>query len=174
MKLKNLLLFTLLVFSLTLNAQIIKSKLDVVGGISAREYIHGGIRYQYTDITQLGIYIGNDLELQPTENIATFSIDHMIHFGSLSFYSNRPVWYARQGFTHLKNHLGDHKTRKYSYINFSAGRELTFNDRLGVNADLGFIWQVREYREVDSPLEAPVNTNFRLFPLARVQIFLSF
>jgi hypothetical protein len=174
MKLKNLLLFTLFVFSLTVNAQIIKSKLDIVGGISAREYVHGGVRYQYTDITQLGVYVGNDLEIRADENITTFSIDHMIHFGSLSFYSNRPVWYARQGYTYSRNHLGDHETRKYSYFNFAAGRELAFNDWLGVNADLGFIWQFREYREVEPPLEAPINTNFRLFPLARIQIFLSF
>lgn len=174
MRIKNILLLTLLGFSFNLNAQIIKSKLDFVGGISAREYVHGGIRYQYTEITQLGFYVGNDMEIRAEENITTFSVDHMIHFGELSFYTNRPVGYARQGFTYSKNNLGAHETRKYSYFNFSGGREFAFNDWLGANVDLGFIWQFREYREVEPPLEAPINTNFRIFPLARVQLFLSF
>lgn len=171
---RKLLLIIAVTLSVGLNAQIIQSRLDIVGGISAREYVHGGIRYQYTEITQLGLYVGNDLEIRTSENITTFSVDHMIHFGELNFNTNRPEWYARQGYTFSKNHLGDHQTRKYSYLNFSAGRELAFNDWLGVNADLGFVWQIREKIEENPPLEAPINTNFRLYPLARVQVFLSF
>lgn len=174
MKTKTKLLIVLCVFTYSLKGQIIKSKLDIVGGISAREYVHGGIRYQYTEITQLGLYVGNDLEIRSTENITTYCLDHMIHFGEVSFITNRPVWYARQGYTFSVNQVDANIKQKFSYLNFSIGREVGINDWLGVNGDLGFIWQFREYREQTPPLEAPVNTNFRIFPLARVQLFLSF
>ena len=84
------------------SGQIIKTRLDFVGGISAREYLHGGIRYQYTDITQFGAYYGGDVGVY-SEIISTWSLDHMIHFGKLGFYTNRPVWYARQGFTPISS-----------------------------------------------------------------------
>jgi hypothetical protein len=171
------LIITSLLFLLTNligNAQIIKSKLDVVGGISAREYAHIGLRYQYAEIAQLGVYVGNDLEINANEAIGTFCIDNMIHFGKLNFFSNRSVWYARQGYTYLKNRIDADETRKYSYIDLSLGREFPFSNRLGVNVDFGLIWQFREYHEKNPPLEAPINTNFRTYPLARVQLYYSF
>lgn len=174
MRTKTTLIAAFLLLSFCLKGQIIKTKLDITGGISAREYVHGGIRYQYTEITQFGFYVGNDMEIRSTENIMTYCLDHMLHFGELSFHSNRPVWYARQGYTLSVNQVDANKKHKYSYLNFSLGREIGINDWLGVNADLGFIWQFREYREETPPLITPVNTNFRLFPLARVQLFLSF
>ena len=100
-----------------LQSQIIKSKLDVVGGISAREFIHGGLRYQYTEITQLGFYVGNDLEIRNDENNTTYCIDHMVHFGNHSYRTNRPAWYARQGYTLSKNVYGDYKAFNYNYFN---------------------------------------------------------
>jgi hypothetical protein len=155
-------------------AQIIKSKLDIVGGLSAREYFHIGARYQYAEIAQLGVYVGNDLELNSSEAISTFCIDNMIHFGKLSYYSNRPVWYARQGYTYLKNRLGEQETRKYSYIDISAGREFPLNDRFGLSADLGLMVQFREYREINPPINTPLNTYWHTMPLARIQFYFSF
>ena len=70
--------------SLYLDAQIIRTKLDVVAGFSFREYLHAGLRYQYTDITQLGLFIGTDGGIYP-EIANTYSIDHLIHFGKTSF-----------------------------------------------------------------------------------------
>lgn len=155
------------------NGQIIKSRLDVVAGISAREYAHAGLRYQYSDFTQLGFYIGSDLELKPNEHITTFCIDHQIHFGELSFYSNRPVWYNRLGYTLLKNEIGDFKLNKFSYFNMAIGREIAFNDRLGINLDGGIILQFRR-NQVKPKTETPFDTRLSLFPLARFQLFYSF
>jgi hypothetical protein len=162
-----------LVFFCSAKAQIIKSKLDFVGGVSYREYFHIGARYQYAEIAQLGVYVGNDLELKTGEAIKTFCIDNMVHFGKQSYYSNRPVWYARQGYTFLKNYLGEQETRKYSYIDLSLGREFPLNNRLGVNFDLGLMIQFREYREKNPPINTPLNTYWRSLPLARLQLFFS-
>jgi hypothetical protein len=154
------------------NGQFIKTKLDFVGGISAREYIHGGLRYQYSDITQLGLYYGGDIGLNP-EIINTYCIDNMIHFGKDSYYSGRPVWYARQGFTYAMSKEND-KTRKFSYINLAAGREFCVNDWIGFNADLGMIIQVREKTEwKDSTKDDMYNTVIQWLPLLRVQVFIS-
>lgn len=161
-------------FTKPVNAQIIRSKLDIAGGISAREYIHIGPRYQYTEYTQIAFYIGGDLEIQPNETITTYCIDHQIHFGKHSFTSNRPYWYARQGYTLLNNQTGNQKTMKYSYLNFALGREIAFNDRLGVNFDLGLIWQFRKKTIEEPPLDAPLDLTWYTHPLARVQLFYSF
>jgi hypothetical protein len=156
-----------------IHSQIIKSKLDIVGGISAREYAHAGLRYQYSDFTQVGIYIGNDLELKSNEHISTVCFDHLIHFGKLNYYSNRPVWYNRLGFTILKNEIGDYDLNKYSYFNMGMGREMAFSDRLGVNIDAGMILQFRR-KMIKPSSETPLNTRWYTFPLARIQVFYSF
>jgi hypothetical protein len=174
MKFLKILIPSLFLFSGLCSAQVFKSKLDFVGGVSAREYIHAGLRYQYTEITQLGVYFGGDLGIKSDESISTFCIDNMIHLGKLNFYSNRPVWYLRQGYTYLKNRLGDQETRKYSYIDLSGGREFPINDWLGFNADFGLLIQFREYKEQDPPLDFPLNTYWHYMPLARLQFYISF
>jgi hypothetical protein len=155
----------------TVYGQIIKTKLDFVAGISAREYLHGGIRYQYTDITQIGFYFGGDVGMY-SEIITTYAIDHMIHFGKHSYYSNRPPWYARQGYTFAKSIESD-RTMKFSYINLSLGREFAINDWLGFNTDLGIIAQVREKTELDSSSEATYKNKIQWMPLLRLQFFIS-
>lgn len=152
--------------------QIIKTKLDIVGGASAREYFHGGLRYQYSDITQIGFYYGGDLGIY-SETINTYAADHMIHFGKHSFYSNRPVWYARQGFTFVKAKESD-RTRKYSYVNLSLGRDFAVSDWLGFNADIGMIIQMREKTEwEDSNKDTEIISKIQWMPLLRLQFYIS-
>lgn len=161
-----------LVLSFPARAQVFKTKLDFVGGISAREYTHAGVRYQYTDFTQLGLYYGGDMGIKP-EIIRTWCFDHMIHFGKNSYYTNRPAWYARQGFTYSINDATD-RIYNYSYINMSAGREFGINNWLGVNLDMGFILQIMErtdYKAEGYP-DRFRNSWFWL-PLLRAQIFIS-
>jgi hypothetical protein len=166
------LIFLLLWMPVYSNGQIIKTKLDFVGGISAREYIHGGIRYQYTDITQLGLYYGGDMGIN-TEIINTYCIDNMIHFGKVSYYSNRPAWYARQGFTYVVSKSSDY-SRKFSYIDMGAGREFCVNDWLGFNADLGLLMQISEKKVFDNPAyETEYNKVIQWLPLLRLQVFIS-
>jgi hypothetical protein len=171
---KILFTFFVTVICLKPSAQIIKSKLDLVGGLSAREFFHAGLRYQYAEICQIGVYVGNDLELNASESIKTFCVDNMVHFGKLSFYSNRPVWYARQGYTYLKNRIDAEETRKYSYIDISGGREFAIKNRIGINIDLGLLVQFREYRELNRPISTPLNTTIHSLPLARIQVYYSF
>jgi hypothetical protein len=161
-----------MVVSVNTKGQIIKTKLDIIGGLSAREYFHAGLRYQYTDITQLGIYYGGDIDIYP-EVINTYSIDNMIHFGLLSYHFNRPAWYARQGYTYVISTEVDRK-RKFSYVDLSAGREFGIKDWLGVNVDLGLILQVREKMEWNDPAQDSWYRNeLQWMPLFRVQMFLS-
>ncbi len=168
-----LLVITMLLFnSLTISSQIIRSKLDFVGGIGYPEFVHGGIRYQYTDITQLGFYYGGDMGIKP-EIIRTWTADNFIHFGKHSYAPNRPVWYARQGFTYSIQTTAD-RIYKYSYIDVSAGREFGINDWIGINADMGFIGQVREKIEYKNSDASPsFRTNLIWKPLLRLQIFIS-
>jgi hypothetical protein len=157
----------------SLEAQIIRTKLDVAAGFSFREYLHAGIRYQYLDITQLGLFIGTDGGLFP-EIVRTYSADHLIHFGNTSFLSNRPVWYARQGFTYKTSTESD-RIYKFSYINLALGRDFSINNWLGVNADIGCIIQVREKMEYKDPsLEPWYRTNWYWLPLFRIQLYYSF
>jgi hypothetical protein len=174
-EIKLICMISLIYTSLCTNGQIIKTKLDLVAGISAREFIHGGLRYQYTDITQLGIYYGVGLGSDPSTSVRTYSADNMIHFGKQSYHSNRPVWYARQGFTYDINKENDRiKKREFSYIDIALGREFNIKDWLGVNIDMGLIMQIREKRELKDPGSDPIYDNsIYWLPLARVQVFFS-
>lgn len=154
------------------NGQIIKTKLDIVGGVSAREYFHAGLRYQYSDFTQLGIYYGGGLGLL-TDITRSYSADNMIHFGKRSYHSNRPVWYARQGFTYDVINEVD-RTRYFSYIDLSVGREFNITDWLGANFDMGLLVQVREKEVWKTPGLDPIyNTILNYLPLVRLQFFFS-
>jgi hypothetical protein len=171
---KRIIPVVLLVFvcSLNLSSQIVRSRLDFVGGIGYPEYIHGGIRYQYTGYTQLGFYYGGDMGIKP-EIIRTWSGDNFIHFGKHMYSSNRPAWYARQGFTYSIQTTAD-KIYKYSYLDLSAGREFGINDWLGINVDMGFIGQIREKVEAKDHSEQPsYRTDLNWKPLLRFQIFIS-
>jgi hypothetical protein len=168
----NFLLCLLLWDPIISNCQIIKTKLDIVGGISAREYVHGGIRYQYSDITQLGLYYGGDIGIYP-EIINTYCIDNMIHFGKQPYHSNRPAWYARQGFTYSVSKAVDFK-RIFSYIDLSAGREFCVNDWLGFNFDLGLLVQLSEKKIWKDPSHGNENIQIlQWLPLFRLQAFIS-
>jgi hypothetical protein len=154
------------------HAQILRTRLDFAGGLSAREYLHAGIRYQYTDFTQLGLFYGGDMGIR-TEIIRTYCLDNMIHFGPHSYHTNRAVWYARQGFTYSENTVSD-RIYKYSYVNLSAGREFGFGDRLGVILDMGVILQLMERTVYKSAgySDRFINAWF-ILPLARIQFFYS-
>jgi len=167
----NMSLLVILIIPSNSFGQIIKTKLDIIGGASAREYLHGGLRYQYTDITQIGLYYGGDVGLY-SDIITTYAADHMVHFGKNSFYSNRPVWYARQGFTYVNSKEAD-RTRKFSYINLALGRDFAVNDWLGFNADLGIIMQIKEKIKLDSSSDPVNDNNIQWMPLLRVQVYIS-
>jgi hypothetical protein len=162
----------LFLVSLTMNGQIIKTKLDIVGGVSYPEFFHAGLRYQYTSMTQFGIYVGENVN-KSEANIFTCSIDNMIHFGKHSYHSNRPVWFARQGFNYDIVSEVD-KKRKYSYVNISFGRDFPINDWLGINLDAGLLMQVREKTEYKMPgLETDTETGIKFLPSVRLQVFFS-
>ena len=151
--------------------QIIKTKLDIVGGISAPEFVHGGLRYQYADIAQIGAYYGGDVGLDKSI-ITTYSVDNMLHFGNENYHSGRPVWYTRQGLTLTKTITAD-QTIHTSKINLSLGREFPVNDWLGFNADLGATWQVREKYRLKSGGDTFYDSSWIWLALFRAQIFIS-
>lgn len=172
MKRLQLVTIFIVVISFSLNAQIIKSKLDVMAGYGVWEFAHLGLRYQYYDRTQIGVSFGSDLGTKEGETIKTFAVDHFIHFGQNSFNTNRPVWYARQGVTFLSNTFDVNTSNKKTYLALSVGREFGINNWLGFNADLGLNWLFREKVEENSTTQ--VKTPYIWNPLARIQIFISF
>lgn len=148
-------------------------RIDLTGGVSAREFIHGGIRIQPTVNNQFGLYYGNSLFLREPE-VTTYSLNHMYHFWKKSQLSERPVWYVRQGVTIAKTYDDDRNFR-YIYVNLSGGKEFNITKNLGVNMDIGFIVQVHEkitWRYIDA--EPRYNQYWATMPLIRFQTYLSF
>lgn len=159
-------------FYFGIDAQIIKTKLDFVGGLSYPEFLHGGIRYQYSDIAQAGFFYGGDMGINPAI-IRTWTADNMIHFGNISYHSNRPVWYARQGFTYAM-HTEEDKIYKYSLINMGLGRDIQLNNIIGFNTDMGFILQVREKMDFkDASVDSWYKTKWIWKYLFRFQLYIS-
>ncbi len=151
----------------SINAQIIKTRLDIVGGGGYLDYFHVGPRYQYTDITQIGIFYGGGIGFtkNPTE---TITLSHMLHFGDNSFYSNRPQWYSRQGFIYRKVIKSDSE-ETIQLLNLGIGREIGFANWLGINIDAGAGFIIDE----SSTAEDFEGTDNKLIPIFRVQLFLS-
>ena len=165
-------LIIFLIFSIPVSAQLLKTKLDFIGGIGYPEFFHAGLRYQYTDISQIGVYYGGDMGIR-TSVIRTWNADHLYHFGKFSYHSNRPVWYARQGFTYSIHTTAD-RYYKYSYINLSGGREFNIKSWIGINADMGWIWQIREKTQYKDPsLDPRYRSKWVWLPLIRLQVSLS-
>jgi len=131
---KITLFFVLLLFPVVSQCQILKTKLDFVGGVGFPEYFHAGIRYQYYEYFDLGFYYGGGMGISNTI-IRTWNFDHLIHFGPYSYFSNKPVWYARQGFT--RSIQTSDRVYKYSFINLGLGRSFNISSVLGLNLDLG-------------------------------------
>jgi hypothetical protein len=167
-----LILVLLLFNSVDNKAQIIRTRLDFVGGLAYPEFFHMGLRYQYSDVGQIGFFYGGDMGIKPTI-IRTWTGDHLFHFGKHSYSTNRLVWYARQGFTYAVHTTNDF-IYKYSYIDLSLGREFSISEWLGFNADMGFLGQIREkkiFKGVDR--DPAYRTKWQWYPLLRFQIFIS-
>lgn len=153
-------------------AQLIKTRLDLAAGLAYPEYIHGGIRYQYGPKGQAGIYYGGDMGFR-NEIIHTFSLDHMFHFGTNNYFSNRPVWYLRQGFTYSRQ-LTNLKIYQLAYLEISAGYEFPLSTHIGINFDMGLNLKIRE-RELDRDPDGVMFIDPRWYPglMARVQVYFS-
>lgn len=169
---KKIVFLGLLFLPLLTNGQILKTKLDFIGGVGYPEYFHAGIRYKYYRNCDLGFYYGGGMGISNAV-INTWNFDHLIHFGQHSYLSNKPVWYARQGFTRSVHTTSD-RIYKYSYINLGAGRDINITSILGFNIDMGAIIQVREKREFrDHSLTTYFETRWIWKPLVRLQLNIS-
>ena len=152
------------------HSQIIKTRLDIVGGLAFVEYAHAGLRYQYGPSSQVGLYYGGDLNIKP-EIITNWTAEHVYHFGKNNFYSNRPVWYTRQGFT-ISKQLESGSTYKIGYLQLSIGYEFPLTNHLGLNFDMGLNCKVRQ-KTVESSGTVRVDPSWYLLPLARLQLYVS-
>lgn len=168
---RTLQLFAFLFLPISVWGQNALKKLEIVGGISAREYVHGGLRYQYSDNAQFGLYYGSDVGLYKSV-ITTYSANNMLHFGRESQHLNHRIWYARQGFTLIKSIEPDRKVNT-SNIDLALGRDFPLTNWLGINADMGLLWQVREKHKLNSGGDYFYNSGWYWMPLFRVQMYIS-
>jgi hypothetical protein len=154
------------------SGQLIKTRLDLIGGVAYPEFVHGGLRYQYYQRGQIELSYGGDMEFKP-EIIRTYALNHMFHFGKKNFYSNRPAWYSRQGFTYITK-TDESMVYKQSFLTLSLGYDFPINNWFGVNADMGLssrIYQVEGFKDTGDPLQIDP----RWYPgfTARIQIYFS-
>jgi len=155
------------------DAQIIRTRLDGVAGLGYPECTHLGARYQYNDVAQLGFYYGSNMSLSNTP-VETWNLDHMYHFGKHSYQSNRPVWYARAGYTY-SIHTQVDGARYFSYGELTAGRDVQLNNHFGFNLDLGLLCQFRERRTFTDPhLDNLYDIALYWKPTCRIQLYYSF
>ena len=162
----------LLTSKLTGYGQIIRTRLDFVGGIGYPEYLHGGIRYQYMEKGQIGIHYGGDISFKP-EIIRTWTLEHMYHFGKNNFYSNRPVWYTRQGYT-LSVQTDESYIYHHNYLDCSLGYDFPLNNYVGINIEMGFytkVYEAQKYKDTEQSLNP--DTRWYIGYLARFQVYVS-
>jgi len=117
-----------------------QNELNVTLGAGIPEALNLGVRYQMNQ-TQIGVSYG-------TFGADTFSLtgDLYFHFGGASKLTARRPWYGRLGVTYLREETSV-VIDKYVYLGTRIGREFNISQRIGLNIDIGAIFQL-SYKEI--------------------------
>jgi len=137
-----------------------QEQVNISAGFGIPELSNIGVRYQL-DQVQIGLSVGS----MPVENGSIISIlgDIRYHFGGFSELSNRRPWYGRIGLNYLRDET-ENLIHKYLYFNTRIGRDFNISNKIGVEIDIGAIFQLshEEIRKKPSngcwicPIEFPV------------------
>jgi len=164
-------------FALILGVLVCKGqdlpKFNITGGVGLLEAFHIGCKVQVAHKNQIGFYYGNAL-ITDKSTYSAFIIDHQFHFGKVSEYSERPVWFFRQGISYSINNDAYIET-KYLFLGLGLGREFNISSKFGISVDLGAVRTIMEKERIKDPSEAPwidiKMSDLIIFPSARIQLF---
>ena len=149
---------------------------DIVAGYGFADAFHVGFKAQVYKKGQLGIYYGNTLNAGDYK-YSSFGIDHQYHFGKVSEFSQRGVWFLKQGLNYSFEN-SSYSDEKYLLLLLSVGREFNISSRVGFSMDIGLLRALYKKETVKDPSKEPwfdldVN-DFAVLPNVRVQFFYSF
>jgi hypothetical protein len=149
---------------------------DITTGGGFTEAIHLGCKIQITQKNQIGFYYGNSLMLY-RYSYNSYNIDHQFHFGKTSDFSQRPVWFFRQGLSYSIDNAA-YSEIKYLFVSLCLGREFNISPKVGFNLDLGLSRTLMEKERIKDPSIEPwfdvKMIDLVVFPNLRLQFFYSF
>jgi len=149
--------------------------LDITAGGGFIEAFHIGCKIQITEKNQICFYYGNSL-MYYRYSYNSFSADHQFHFGKTSNFSERSVWFFRQGLSYSIDNAAYSET-KYIFISLCLGREFNISPKIGFSLDLGLSRTLMEKERIKDPSISPwFDTKLEdltVFPNVRLQFFYS-
>ena len=132
---------------LTINASFCQNKLNAHIGYGFPDLLNLGLRFQLPQ-AQLGGSYGFLGEFR------TLSFDVYAHFGGNAEFVDRRPWYVRTGVCFSKELLEGYTT-KVSLLPIRFGRDLNFNEKMGLQVDFGAAILLSEKVTVHDSFYAP-------------------
>jgi hypothetical protein len=176
MKRRNLFALAFVIAGLFTKGQNLPT-FDVTVGGSFVQTLQVGFKVHAFEKSQFGLSFGSNLGLIKQSNYRSVNLDHQLHFGKVSEYSKRSVWYFGQGLTYGIDN-SDYAETKYLFFNLCLGREFNFSQHFGCNIDVGLFNTLMEHRRIKDITQAPwfdmTMKDFTVLPNARIQFFYSF
>jgi hypothetical protein len=114
--------------------------LNIVGGYSMPEFLHLGVRYEFSQF-QLGISVGKH------DNLKSFSYDFFYHYTGDSELSYRHTWFLRFGLNFVTEN-DKMKTNKTTFLGVRVGHDINLTSNVGIALDIGVLFIVDE-EEID-------------------------
>lgn len=147
-----LLLFFIMVFGQSASGQ---GKAVISAGFGIPELLNLGVQYQFHQC-QIGMSIGTFPS--PNEHLMTLSGDFRYHFAGYSNLSGLREWYGKIGLNYLRDETTS-KTEKYMYLNARIGRNFDLTNKLGINVDIGAIYELNKkvLQKTNSDWYLPMN-----------------
>lgn len=172
-------IITTLIFVLTFSlsqSQTLPS-FDIVGGVGLAELVHLGIKTQVAPQSQIGLFYGNGLYYKSDEHYRTYSMDYQWHWGRMSKYDRRKVYYLHSGVIYWSSDNIYQSMKSWS-LNLGLGREFHLSNNVGLCLDFSLITALHQDRTIKDVHYEPfldiTLSDAILLPTSRLQFFYSF
>lgn len=144
MKLLTHTTLTFLIFFLIISTGNSQKKLSLFAGAGIPELYHIGARYQIKQ-SQFGFSTGWD-----NESTRSYSGDLFFHYGKISSFSSRKVWYNRWNFTYWRE-KNEYEIIKTYTLSSRIGREFNLSSSFGIGLDAGLVFRLSESTTIIKP-----------------------
>lgn len=132
-----------------------QGKAVISTGFGIPELMNLGAQYQFHQC-QIGLSVGT--LPSSSEHIMTISGDLRYHFAGYSNLSGLHPWYGKLGLSYLRDETPG-RIENYMYLNARVGRDFDLTDKLGINFDVGAIYELNKkvIQKTDTNWYLPMN-----------------
>ncbi|WP_157638188.1 hypothetical protein [Flexithrix dorotheae] len=140
-------------------------------GLGFPDLLHLGMKYQFTNLSKIGMSYGSLIATSKTRNTYAVTLEHEYHFGKLTEKSTLPPYYFTQKITYLRDFNKEASSTVF-YLTPSIGKVFFSEGPFGINLDAGLNFKLHQNKTINSPSKDNVSNNYpAVFPAIRFQFF---